>query len=192
MLIYDKEGGVSEGFRTPKNGIRFFPGKSVYSQWSEHIDMFVFTKQYHLLRNRLDGEYPKAIFIEDRFEESAKAFKSTKYGKHYVYDKSGALMYSADNNIRYENGVKRILNLAVNKKQFRIADHIHKNEHIANLPDLAQIYKTFNDLGKKYLLVGLIYSFCDSCRYGGFVNILKTIYSRGWGKTKLFWYCPTN
>ena len=56
--------------------------------------------------------------------------------------------------IKEEDGVKRILNLAVNKKQFRIADHIQKNEYIANLPDFAQVYKAFNDLGKKYLLVG--------------------------------------
>lgn len=158
---------------------------AVYSQWSEHIDMFVFTKKYNLLRNRLEGEYPKAIFIEDRYEESAKAFKSTKYGKHYVFDKSGELMYSAHNNIRHENGVKRILNLVVNKKQFRIADHIQKNEHISNLPNFTQVYKTFNDLGKKYLLVGLVYSFCDSCRSRGFVNILKTIHSRGLGKDRV-------
>lgn len=148
---------------------------NVYFNWSESIDIFIFTKQYNRLKDKLESSFPRAIIIENNYEEILSKFKSTKYGTHYVFDKAGSNIYLAENNIRYEDGVKRILNLVVNNNKFAVGNIIKENSYINDQFEFKQIANNIKEMGKKYLLVGMIYSFCGTCSSGALVEILKNI-----------------
>lgn len=155
--------------------------ENVYSNWSHLIDIIIFIKKENL-RDLFANRFPQATIITEKYDDMAKVFKSSLYGKHYVFDKNDAVVISEENSIRYENSAKKALNMTVLGKQFRLSEHIRESENIDNLPEFKQVANFFRKRIKGYLLVGMIYSFCESCESGYLINMLKSIYSHKQGK----------
>lgn len=110
-------------------------------------------------------------------------FKSTKYGKHYLFNKNNERVFSAENYIPYDAGVKRYLQLAVNNRQFHISEFIEEKQNIKKMPIFDQIRTYMEQENRDHLLIGMIYSFCESCASGLLIETLKELNSTiGWKK----------
>lgn len=157
--------------------------ENVYRTWADKIDIFVFIKNERILSERVSFDFSKAIIIKDEFIEMSNIFKSSKYGKHYLFGEKGNVVFLAENNISYDFGVVRALQQVVNQRHFRIADIIRENDHLENYPEFIQVKNEINNIRREYLIVGLIYLFCDSCASGLLVANFKRIHSLSNGKT---------
>lgn len=149
--------------------------ESVYSLWANRSDIFVVFKNYDLAKKQIDGRFPGAVIIHDQDGDLFKLFGSTKYGKHFVFNRDGEVAFSADNNVRYEKGVKKSLQLVVDNKQFRISEFLQEGKNIRGDPLFRQIPEAIDRRGCEYLIVSMISSFCESCNSGPLIELLKRL-----------------
>lgn len=102
-------------------------------------------------------------------------FKATKYGKHYIFRRNGATLFSAENNVRYDSGARRYLQLAVNNRQFHISEFIREKDNIKDIPEFDQIKNVLEQGENDHLLIGMISSFCESCASASLVEIFRRL-----------------
>lgn len=157
--------------------------ENVYRIWADKIDIFVFVKNERIFRERVSPDFSKAIVINDEFIKMSSLFKSSEYGNHYLFEEKGNVVFFAENSISYDFGVVRALQQVVNRRNFRIADIIRENDHLEDYPEFTQAKNELNDMQGEYLIVGLIYLFCDSCASGPLVVNFQRFHSLSNGKT---------
>ncbi len=157
--------------------------ENVYREWADKIDIFIFIKNEMLFRKRASSDFSKAIIIKDEFIKMSDIFKSSKYGNHYLFGEKGNAVFLAENHIGYDFGIVRALQQFVNKRHFRIADFIQENNNLENYPEFIQAKNAIKNMRGEYLIVGLIYLFCDSCASGPLVANFQRFHSLSDGKT---------
>jgi hypothetical protein len=150
--------------------------EDVYRFWADQVDIFVFIKNDRLFRERIKSDFSKAIIIKDDFDDMSRLFKSTKYGKHYLFGQKGNVIFSAENNLGYDSGVVRFLQYIINHRQFQISEFIREKDRLYDRPEFKQISDAVEKMRGEFLLVGLIYSFCDSCASGPVVDAFRKIH----------------
>lgn len=147
--------------------------KNVNSRWGRSIVIIIVSNGADILQQLTLGEFSNAIIIHDEGRYLHKKFGATKYGKHFVFDSSGNMVYSAENDIRYDIGAERYLRLLIDKKPFQ-ASYLFKGiNRLDETGEFTQIMEIFRRTQASKLLVAMVSSFCASCYSGQLIENLK-------------------
>jgi hypothetical protein len=146
---------------------------NVNSRWGRSIAIIIIANRADILQHLTLGEFSNAIIIHDEGRSLHKKFGATKYGKHFIFDSNGNMVYSAENNIRYDIGAERYLRLLVDRNPFRASYLFMGINRLAETEAFSQIMEIFRRTQASHLLVAMVSSFCASCYSGQVIENLK-------------------
>jgi hypothetical protein len=95
-----------------------------------------------------------------------------------LFDASGRLAYSADNNREYENGVRVALQRVVLNDVFDISALLDTDQNIFEIPEFKFTCNIIDTYQKEYFIIAMFSSFCDSCQTTSILSWLDRIYEK--------------
>lgn len=175
-----------------------FVGRTTYVQFVhslDHNNLDILTKVYSLWRDRgvaflfitdrieelikkdegLLGPASPSLYICGQSEDVERKFLSKGYGKHFLFDASGRLAYSADNNREYENGVRVSLQRVVLNDVYDISALLDARQNIFEVPEFKFTWNIISTYQKEYSIIAMFSSFCDSCGTTSIISWLDRI-----------------
>jgi len=153
-----------------------------YSQWRDRgVAFLLITDRIEDLVKKdeaLLGPASPSLYICGGSQDVESKFLSKGYGRHFLFDASGRLAYSADNNREYENGVKVFFQKVVLKDVYDISALIDVNQNIFKVHEFIVACDIINSYQKEYSIIAMFSSFCDSCGTTSIIRWLDRIYKK--------------
>lgn len=117
------------------------------------------------------------IVIEDSYLDVKSKLSSTPdVGTYHLFDRVGQLFASDRNSIGYEEGPKVFLKQLLRNEYLDMSDFIPENGNINNLEWFHDINRLFESSEKKFNVVSLFTSICNTCFSGSIIRALNEIW----------------